>query len=282
LLTFRGKNITTATPLPMKNIILTILSALSITVLAIKPEREYKWTPEMRGLKYAEYQVQTPDKYSINVWEYGLPDSVKADKTVIFVGSDAGNMAYMFWQAKAFTEKGIRVISFDYRGFGTSSDFEINKDFLFYREFALDLDSVIKATRAKYSNDKIGLYAMSMGTHISLLRNEKIDFLIADGFYHNPQKVVERIKVNKDRTILLPANTKSIYKIKGKTPVLIFCADKDKTTMTEDAKQFSKKNNVTLIEYSGEHLNGFGVMTKTEPGDEYMKTIMDFLRQNKV
>ena len=191
-------------------------------------------------------------------------------------------MSYMIWQAKALLGKRLRVISFDYRGFGKSADFAINTDFLFHPEFALDLDSVIKATREKYANDKVGLYALSMGTYISLLRKEKIDFLVAEGFYQNPQKVVDRIKINRDKTVLLPANTKAIKKLKKKIPVLIFCADNDKTTITEDAKKFSKNNNVTIVEFKGDHLYGLSVMTKTEPGDEYAKRILDFLNNSKL
>lgn len=257
-----------------------MLLGLTTAANAINPEREYKWTPDMRGLKYSEYQVKTTDNYTINVWEYNLPDSIKSNRTIILVGTDAGNMGYLIWQARAFVQKGLRVIAFDYRGFGKSSDFNINRDFLFYPEFGLDLDSVIRAAREKYPSDKIGLYSVSMGTHISLLRKEKIDFSIAEGFYHNPQKVVDRIKINKGETVLLPPNAKTIHKLKQKAPTLIFCADDDKTTMTEDAREFSKKNNVTIIEFNGEHLRGMSVLKKTEYGDDYTDKMIEFLKKN--
>jgi predicted alpha/beta-fold hydrolase len=167
----------------MKNSILFILLAVAFAAQAIKPEREYKWTPDMRGLKYQEYQIKTTDNFTINVWEYALPESVMSNRTIILVGPDAGNMGYLIWQAKIFVQKGLRVVAFDYRGFGKSADFAINKDFLFYTEFGLDLDSVIKATREKFPSDKIGLYGISMGTHISLLRKEKVDFSIAEDFF---------------------------------------------------------------------------------------------------
>ena len=266
----------------MKRTLLFILLGLTTIAQAINPEREYKWTPDMRGLNYSEYQLKTTDNYTINVWEYKLPDSVKSDRTIILVGTDAGNMCYLIWEAKAFVSKGLRVIAFDYRGFGKSSDFTINKDYLFYSEFGLDLDSVIRATREKYPTDKIGLYSMSMGTHISLLRKEKIDFFIAEGFYHNPQKVVDRIKINKGKTVLLPTSAKTIYKLKQKTPTMIFCADSDKTTMTEDAREFSKKSNATVIEFKGEHLSGMNVFRKNDYGDDYTDKIIEFLNKSGV
>ena len=177
---------------------------------------------------------------------------------------------------------GFRVVSFDYRGFGKSADFAINPDFLFHHEFAVDLDSVIKQTREKYSNDRIGLYAMSMGTYVSLLRKEKIDFLVAEGFYHNPEAVVERIKVNKGSDVSFPVNTMAVSKMKNRVPVLIFCADKDKITPTADAREFAKRNKVTLVEFEGEHLGGLMKFTKKTVGDEYVDRVVAFLEANKI
>lgn len=266
----------------MKKTLLFMLLGLTTAANAIKPEREYKWTPDMRGLKYSEYQVKTSDNFTINVWEYGLPDSVRSQRTIILVGTDAGNMSYLIWQAKAFVSKGLRVIAFDYRGFGKSSDFAINKDFLFYTEFGLDLDTVIRATREKYPADKIGIFSVSMGTHVSLWRKEKVDFSIAEGFYHDPQKVVSRIKVTKGETALLPQGAKPITRLKEKTPTLIFCASNDKTTMTEDAREFAKRNRVTIIEFNGDHLGGMNVFRKKSYGDEYTDKIIDFLNKSGV
>lgn len=266
----------------MNKTLLFILLGLTTAANAIKPEREYKWTPDMRGLEYSEYQVRTTDNFTINVWEYGLPDSVKSDRIIILVGTDAGNMGYLIWHAKAFVSKGLRVIAFDYRGFGHSSDFPINKDFLFYIEFGLDLDSVIRSTREKYPTDKIGLYSVSMGTHVSLWRKEEVDFSIAEGFFHDAHKVVDRIKINKGETTFLPPGAKPITKLKDKTPTLIFCASNDKTTMTADAREFAKRNNVTIIEFDGDHLGGMNAFRKKEYGDEYTDKMIEFLNKSGI
>lgn len=264
----------------MRTNLVFILLILTTAASAINPERDYKWTPDMSGLSYSEYQVNTDDNYNINVWEYEPTDSVKSERTIILVGPDAGNMSYLIWQAKAFASKGLRVITFDYRGFGKSVDFAINKDFLFYTEFSLDLDSVIRATRQKYPGDKIGLFGISMGTHISLLRKEKVDFLIAEGFFHDPQKVVDRIKINKGKTVLVPQDAKPITRLGEKIPTMIFCASNDKTTTTADAKEFARSNSVTIFEFEGEHLGGMHILTMNEFGDEYTAKVIAFLDQN--
>ena len=260
--------------------LILFLALISTGATAIKPEREYKWTPDKRGLRYSEFQVTTRDKYSINVWEYFLPDSLETTRTIILVGSDAGNMGYSISQAKAFLSQGIRVIAFDYRGFGKSADFAIDPGLLYYQEFGLDLDSVIRMTRDKYPNDNIGLYALSMGTYIAFLRTERIDFSIAEGFYANPMKVVDRIKLNKGEVVLLPPHAKAFNKIRRHVPTLIFCASNDKTTITADAKEFARKNKTTIIQFDGDHLNGMYVMMKDYYGDGYASRVLEFLVVN--
>ena len=63
---------------------------------------------------------------------------------------------------------------------------------------------------------------------------------------------------------------------------MIFCASNDKTTMTEDAKEFAKRNRVTIIEFNGDHLGGMNVFRKNEYGDEYTDKMIDFLNKSGV
>jgi uncharacterized protein len=266
----------------MGRILLVIFLGITTIAKAIDPERAYIYTPDMLGLAYSEHQLLTSDDFKINVWEYSRPDSIKSNRTIILVGTDAGNMSFLIGQAIAFVSKGFRVVAFDYRGFGKSSDFEINKDFLFYTEFATDLDSVILAMREKYPNDIIGLYSLSMGSYVSLLSKEKVDFSIAEGFYHDPQKIVARIKMNKGKTILLPKEAKPIATLPMETPMMIFCAGNDPITRTMDAKEFAENNQVTIIEFDGDHLGGMNVFMEEEYGDLYTDKIIEFLDINGV
>lgn len=261
-----------------KIILSCLLMVVGLSAMAINPERGYKFTPDMRGFDYSEYQVKTVDGFSINVWEYRLPDSVKATRTIILAGTDAGNMGYLIWQAAALLSKGVRVVAFDYRGFGNSDEFEINHDFLFYPEFAKDLDAVIRSTRLKFPADKLGVYAMSMGTHISLLATEKMDFLIAEGFYHDPKKVVERLKA-KGESVLLPPDSRVINKMNNGSPILIFCASQDSVTTTGDAREFAKRNHVSIVEFKGDHLRGMLVLKRDDYGDLYVERILEFLNR---
>lgn len=266
----------------MKKLLTIVLIGLTTKIFAITPSREYRQVPDMFGIKYSEYKIQTPDNYELNVWDYSLIDNVIPTKTMIIVGPDAGNMGFHIWHAKMLRDKGVRVIAFDYRGFGKSSDFAIVKENLYHTEFATDLDSVIKSTKEKYPNEKVGLYALSMGTYISLIRKETIDFFVAEGFYNDPQLLKERIKMTKEKETLLPIQSTKIEKINPTVPVLIFCASEDKTTVTADAEAFKKDNNVTIVQFQGAHLTGISVLKKDSPGDKYAETIMDFLSKNNL
>jgi len=261
----------------MKSILIISLILFSSTVEAINPSRVYERTPKDYGLTYYQHQINTPDSYKINVWEYG-PNNAAVKKTIIFVGTDAGNMSHLIWQAKHFSEKGFRVISFDYRGFGKSSDFEINRNYLYHPEFAVDLDSVIAFVKEKYPDDEIGLYALSMGTYISLLKEQDIDYIVAEGFYSDPIEVVKRIKKNKNKVVLLPEGASVISNSNREVPVLIFTASQDQVTTPEDAERFAKSNsNVEVVDFIGIHLGGFHAMTDENPGDIYIEAIIEFL-----
>lgn len=263
-------------------ILLCCFVGIIASVSAINPSREYVRTPDFFSIPYAEFKLNTPDHHNINVWDYSVKENTNSKRTIILVGSDAGNMSYVIWEAKALRDRGIHVVTFDYRGFGESSEFAINHNHLFYHEFAVDLDLVIKEIRTRYPENKIGLLALSMGTYVSLLRKEHIDFLVGDGFYFDPHIVTSRIKQTKGKETLLPANAARIEKINPAVPVLIFCTTEDKITMKSDAHAFSALNQVTIIESEGDHLSSMKNFTRDEPGDVYAERIVEFLDSHKL
>jgi hypothetical protein len=58
---------------------------------------------------------------------------------------------------------------------------------------------------------------------------------------------------------------------------MIFCASNDNITTTEDARNFARKNKVTVVEFEGNHLGGMNVFRKDDYGDEYTNKIIEFL-----
>ncbi|MBU0695639.1 MAG: lysophospholipase [Bacteroidetes bacterium] len=252
----------------------------SKSLFALIPDRVYHNLPESLGLKYISNTIKVTNKISLKSWEFMQKDS-KMPFVILSYG-DAGNMSYNLYQAKMFFQNGYNVIMYDYRGFGESSDFEMNPNMLYYKEFEEDLKCVLKDTKKKHHPKTIILYGLSMGNMISASvasEDHSVSNLILDSFIQDPGLVVKRIYSYKKKDILLPedsANYKSrISKIK--IPILLFSGLKDEVTTTEDAKRILGLNPKSeLVTWDCNHLKCFYEMTKTNIGDLYLEKVNEF------
>src|SRR5690606_5350618 len=150
---------------PMKfNVFLYFFLLAHIHAMGIKPVREYVAEPGQYGISYAEKFLHLDNgSDSIITWTYD-PMPGYTGKTIILAGGDAGNMSYFIYYANQLASRGLRVITFDYRGFGSSSDIWIDTNDLFEPEFTDDLSIVVSYAQSAYPDDLIGVYAFSMGT----------------------------------------------------------------------------------------------------------------------
>jgi hypothetical protein len=212
-------------------------------------------------LKHKEATVTTPDKYDLHTWT--LIPRLENDKNVIIVlaGGDAGNMSYQLNFAKELTQEGYTVVLFDYRGFGKSADFEMDKSMLYYNEFSTDLETVFIHTKKEFPRSKVGIYAVSMGTALAttILNTQKVDFLVAEAFVFQPLEIVKRIHKIKGSQLKIPKNTEQIMLNleKATCPIFIFTGKLDLVTTEGDAKDILKmKKNRQILSYNGAHAEG--------------------------
>jgi len=249
----------------MSILFLLLLSSFN-SVFAINPDREYIRTPDSVKWNYQQLDIHTPDGFRLNTWIYEAKPENDRDTVLILAYPDAGNMSYFVYHAAILANSGYTVVTFDYRGFGKSQDFEIQKELLYYKEFAWDLEAVVDSISNKMPNKKIGIWAMSMGTTIASkayphIRGQ-IDFIIGEGFVTDPDVIVEFYK-EKNKGILLPENSnefkKSVESID--CPLLILTASKDAVTTHDSALKLQSKlgANCQIIRYEGDHLTGFQV-----------------------
>ncbi len=258
-------------------IILILFYATALDVYAINPEKEYKAKPDRFGIPYTEEKISTTDGLLLNSWIF-TPDSINAKTTIVISGSDAGNMGYFIGQAAYLRSLQYRVITFDYRGFGSSSDFPMDKDMLYYDEFVVDLLSVIKNVHRNYPNDKIGVYGLSMGTIIALssaTQDTNISFCILDGVIIKPLQVIDRLEKKKNKKIKYPQSGLTFEnKIKAvKTPMLLFASVNDDITSIDDCiSMLSTDYNRTLIVHNAAHLMG---INKIPAYTEYIKSFIE-------
>ena len=162
---------------------------LSVCSFAIVPDREYVRLPQNEGLLYKRLEVVTPDGYSIETWFYPAQDMPEEGAgrdemlpyrtlddsrrpTLIICNGDAGNMSYQqIGMAGLYTACGLNVVTFDWRGFGDSSEFEMDPDFLCYTEMLDDYGAVIAEVLRQAEVDESEIYVMgwSTGAYLSMI-----------------------------------------------------------------------------------------------------------------
>ena len=88
-------------------------------------------------------------------------DSPKA--TIIFSMIDGGNMSYIIEMTESFIHNNFNVLLYDYRGFGKSQDFNIERDMLIYPEFLTDLNAAIDFVKGVGLNNLVILNFINIG-----------------------------------------------------------------------------------------------------------------------
>lgn len=83
------------------------------------PTRDLVATPADLGLEFETLNLLTPDNERINGWY--IPGTSKAEKTVLFLHGNAGNISHRLETIKIFNQLGFNFLIFDYRGFGMST-----------------------------------------------------------------------------------------------------------------------------------------------------------------
>lgn len=255
----------------------------SSPLFAIKPKRDYVATPQVIGIEYLTEKISVDNGIMINSWVCLQKDQGKP--YIIISGSDAGNMSNSLGQLSALYKSGYNVILYDYRGFGGSSDFEMDPNMLYYKEFADDLSKVISFAISQYNAKSIYLYGLSMGTIISRMNldyDSAVKGLILDSFVIDPILVKDRIFEVKKKHLVLADGAEEYRKSNKralKKPVLLFSGTQDVITKTEDYREFLTANPSTkFVSWDCDHLQCFTAMNKES--DLYVKEIEKFIKED--
>jgi uncharacterized protein len=91
-------------------------------------------------------------------------------------------MADNLSKVEAFTTKGYNVVTYDYRGYGESSDFSIDNNMYIYPHFQDDLIAMINDCRTRHTST-FNLYGWGIGAGLSLgigYNRAEIQKIIAD------------------------------------------------------------------------------------------------------
>ena len=178
----------------MKGLIIIIsLCLITLHTIALNPSRTYKVTPDKFNMKFNQSTVETPDGAKLNVWEFPSKNE-KASQIILISHNGEGNMAEYLRRVDKLINN-YHVITYDYRGYGESSEFEIHPYMFVYAEFQTDLATMIKYCQRQYNNSQISLYGWGIGAGLSIgvgKNMEGIQKIIADTPFLSLEDILKR------------------------------------------------------------------------------------------
>lgn len=250
--------------------------------VAGNPVKEYVDHPGDFNFEYEAQLITTEDGYTLKSWICKPTKGIENSAVLILAYGDSGNMSFWLRQVTEMVDKGFTVVLFDYRGYGESQEFKAAPKQLYYDEFTLDLKAVIAQTKKQFSDKKIGVWALSMGTIMATMAytEASYDFLVAEGFVISPQAVVEKIYKFNNEAYSLPSQAKLYESALSRLgiPALLFAGERDGLTTIEDSYrvQLLHPQSETVL-FKGGHLQGFQALSGQTHGEKYVKAVMDFV-----
>ncbi|MBA3283602.1 MAG: alpha/beta hydrolase [Nitrosopumilus sp.] len=271
----------------MKRLVLSVflvtifcLSAIE-PVWALKPEKEYKVTPNKFGMNFKEERITTPDGAILNAWFFDA--AKKTTNWIVISGSGDGNMADNLELANQFLSAGYNVVTYDYRGYGASSDFEIDPDLFIYPQFIVDLNAVLDYLRKSRAITKFDLFGRDIGGGLSIgvgANRVETKKIIADGPWISLETMQRKLKDKKGKEVNLPFGYDKTYEpqfaLDGKRQhlrgVMIIVSPNDELVTPQDTKVMKGVSNLFVVKESPSNKENF-----TTNKNDYFDKISKFL-----
>lgn len=188
-------------------------------VRAVLPDRVYVRMPESLGLAYRDMQVTTRDGYRLATWFFPAQERLSEmavsalggakrpcdpwaghrSPTIVICNGDAGNMSYFqLVLAREWTGMGFNVVTFDWRGFGASSPFDMNPDYMCYAEMLEDYRAVLDATvrQPEVRPGAVAVAGWSTGAYLSMIeawRDERVGAFVGRSLATDFEDIIPRI-----------------------------------------------------------------------------------------
>ncbi|MBC8344067.1 MAG: alpha/beta hydrolase [Bacteroidetes bacterium] len=237
----------------MKRILLLVIAfSISVSVYALKPEREYAVTPSDYGMDYNSIKIRTSDGMMIQIWMFNA--TAKQSRKLIILSDDGeGNMADLIELASNFLSLGYNVVTYDYRGYGHSDDFKINNNFFIYSQFQKDLEGVIDYMKRHYPSLKTThLYGVGIGGGLSLgigANRPEVSKIIADSPYITFEKTEKKYMEVYGQKVMMPLGFDKTWleplfaleeKASGLTGIFLISGEEDELFTPDDMKSLYK------------------------------------------
>ncbi len=268
----------------LKNLLLFLMAVLiSNGLAALNPSREYAVKPDKYGMAYKEEKVTLKDGTVINAWFFET--SKKTTNWIVISGSGDGNMADNIEICSQFLSAGWNVAMYDYRGYGASSDFEIDADTYIYPQFIDDLNGILDYLRKSRAVTKFDLYGQYIGAGLSLgvgANRPETRKMIADGPWIGLELMKKKIKEVKGKDVIIPfgydKNKEPLYGCDNSRPnikgVLVIISPKDELLTPADMKSLRCMSTTYVVTESPSNAMNF----ETDK-NAYFEKINKFLNQ---
>jgi len=170
---------------------------LGLATSALNPSKNYAVSPTDYGMTYEDISIPTADGLTLQGWFFKSTETNSYKIMIISNGGD-GNMADNLEIASNFITLGYNVLMYDYRGYGKSSDFTINKNFFIYAQFQKDIEAALDYVKKYQSKMRsVNLYGIGIGAGLSLAvgaNHTEVSKIIADSPYSNFDEMKSIIK----------------------------------------------------------------------------------------
>ena len=269
-----------------KYLLISLFLILQSFVYAVEPVKTYSSKPSDYGMNYEEVKINVSDGAVLNAWYF---KATKTSYKIMVLSDDGnGNMADLIEHVSMFLSLGYHVITYDYRGFGASSDFEMKNEFYMYAQFEKDLNAVIDYIKKNHSSiPRIHLFGTGMGAglSISVACTRDLPYVIADSPFQTLDQIQAKIKEVKGIEMKIPLGyDKSLIEPKYSLPkkgnylggLMLIVGDEDLIYTVKDIKEIQKigpKNTELYIVKKSNGSNNY----KADK-DKYLAILTEFLK----
>ncbi|MFM7078862.1 MAG: alpha/beta hydrolase [Bacteroidota bacterium] len=248
---------------------------------SLNPVREYAVTPDKFGMSYKEEQIKTQDGAVLNGWFF--ENAKKNPNWIVISGSGDGNMADNLEIVNAFLSAGYNVVTYDYRGYGKSSDFKIDPDLYIYPQFITDLNAVLDYLRKSRAITKFDLFGLNIGAGLTIgvgANRTETKKIIADGPWTSLEGMKTRIKSKTGKEPVMPfgfdKNHEPVYAFDkpkgGPKSLMIIVSSKDPLVGPTEIKTIKGATEVYVVKESGTNQENY-----SSNKDVYFQKVSKFL-----
>jgi pimeloyl-ACP methyl ester carboxylesterase len=258
-----------------------IIAAAVTTSNALNPSREYKATPAKFAMEFKEEKIATKDGATLNSWFFEM--HTRTSNWMVISGSGDGNMGDLLEIVNSFLSAGYNVVTYDYRGYGASSDFHIDPDIYIYPQFINDLNAVLEYLRKSRAITKFDLYGQNIGAGLSIgvgAQRPETRKIIADGPWTGLELMKKKIKEVTGKDVNMPfgynKNYEPMYAFDkpraALTGLLVIVSPRDSLITEADIKLIKKVTEVYEVQASPSNAENF-----TTDKNAYFERISKFL-----